>query len=133
MSERIIPPPVAPAGRVTSGVAPKQRTRAPETGLEFQKILQEKMAPALKFSAHAQQRMLHRGITLSQAELDGVQEAVRRARGKGCRDALVVLDRAALVVSVENQTVVTAVDAQNMRENVFTNIDSAVFVRNSKN
>ncbi|NLZ43240.1 MAG: hypothetical protein GX894_00085, partial [Clostridia bacterium] len=54
MSERIIPPPVAPVGRVTSGVAPKQRTRAPETGPEFQKILQEKMAPVLKFSAHAQ-------------------------------------------------------------------------------
>ncbi|NLY88919.1 MAG: flagellar protein [Firmicutes bacterium] len=132
MTERIIPPPAAPAGRVTSGVVPKQRTRAPETGPEFQQILQEKMAPALKFSAHAQRRMLHRGIRLSQAELDSVQEAVRRAKGKGCRDALVVLDRAALIVSIENQTVVTAVDAQSMRENVFTNIDSAVFVRNSK-
>ena len=133
MSERIIPPPVAPVGRVTPGVAPKPQTRAPETGPDFQQVLQEKMAPALKFSAHAQQRMLHRGITLTQAELDGIREAVARAKGKGCRDALVVLDRAALIVSVENGTVVTAVDAQSMRENVFTNIDSAVFVRNSKN
>lgn len=133
MTERIIPPPSTPVGRVTPEVTPKRRTHLPETGNEFQKVLQEKMAPALKFSAHAQRRMLNRGITLSQAELDSVREAVGRAKGKGCRDALVVLDRAALVVSVENQTVVTAVDARNMRENVFTNIDSAVFIRNSKN
>lgn len=130
MPEKIIPPLVpGPAGRVTPGVSRQERSRTPETG-EFQKILQKKMAaPALKFSAHAQKRMINRGITLTPAELDGVREAVGRAKGKGCRDALVVLDRAALVVSVENQTVVTAVDAQNMRDNVFTNIDSAVFVR----
>lgn len=32
----------------------------------------------------------------------------------------------ALVVSVRNRTVVTAVDRQHMHEQVFTNIDSAV-------
>ncbi len=130
MPDKIIPPFVpGPAGRVTPGVSRQERSRTPETG-EFQKILQQKMAaPELKFSAHAQKRMLSRGITLTPAELDGVREAVGKAKGKGCRDALVVLDRAALVVSVENQTVVTAVDAASLRDNVFTNIDSAVFVR----
>ena len=35
-------------------------------------------------------------------------------------------DGNAFVVSVKNRTVITAVDAQSMREQVFTNIDSAV-------
>jgi flagellar operon protein len=35
---------------------------------------------------------------------------------------------AALVVSVKNRTVVTALDRQSMQGNVFTNIDSAVVV-----
>jgi flagellar operon protein len=34
----------------------------------------------------------------------------------------------ALVVSVKNNTVITAVDGANLRENVFTNIDSAVII-----
>ena len=45
---------------------------------------------------------------------------------KGSRDAVVLLDGSAFVVSVKNKTVITAVDAQSMREHVFTNIDSAV-------
>ena len=42
--------------------------------------------------------------------------------------AVVLTDKAALVVSVKNRTVITAVDPASMRENVFTNIDSAVIV-----
>jgi uncharacterized protein YuzE len=35
----------------------------------------------------------------------------------------------AYIVSVENNTVVTAVDEASMDDNVFTNIDSAVFMK----
>ena len=50
-----------------------------------------------------------------------------RAAQKGARESLVLLDDVALVVSIKNRTVITAVDAANLKENVFTNIDSAVF------
>jgi len=33
-----------------------------------------------------------------------------------------------MIVSVKNRTVITAVDNDNLRENVFTNIDSAVIL-----
>jgi flagellar operon protein len=49
-----------------------------------------------------------------------------RAAGKGSRDAVVFVDNTAFVVSVPNNTVVTAVGSEHMREHVFTNIDSAV-------
>ena len=38
------------------------------------------------------------------------------------------MEDVALVVSVKNRTVITAVDRAQMKENVFTNIDSAVIV-----
>jgi len=38
----------------------------------------------------------------------------------------VLLRDVAFIVSVKNKTVVTAVDGESMKENVFTNIDSAV-------
>lgn len=133
VTERIFPPipPVAPGGKVNPPVS-KQRAKAVQTeaAANFQEILSGKLAAGLKISIHAQKRMAERGITLSPRELEGIFEAVAKAQTKGCRESLVVLDRVALVVSVENQTVITAVDAGKLKDNVFTNIDSAVFVRN---
>ena len=51
---------------------------------------------------------------------------VDAAAAKGSKDALVLLDGTAFVVSVANRTVITAVDPGSMKERVFTNIDSAV-------
>ena len=34
----------------------------------------------------------------------------------------------AFVVSIKNRTVITAVDGNSMKDNVFTNIDSAVII-----
>ncbi|MEA1961753.1 MAG: TIGR02530 family flagellar biosynthesis protein [Bacillota bacterium] len=95
----------------------------------FNEILTEKLATKqLKFSNHAQERMKSRNIELSETDLNKVQEAVDRARNKGSRDSLILMKDLALLVSVKNNTVITAVDGQNMKENVFTNIDSAVIV-----
>jgi len=133
MTERIFPPipPVSPVDKVHPPVT-KQRAAVPQTkaAVNFQEILNEKLSEELKISAHAQKRMAERGINLSPKEIEGIKEAVAKAQTKGCRDSLVVLDRVALVVSVENKTVITAVDAARLKDNVFTNIDSAVFVRN---
>ncbi|HEY8344823.1 MAG TPA: TIGR02530 family flagellar biosynthesis protein [Bacillota bacterium] len=130
MNERIFPPlsPVNSPSGIQSGLPMKRQPGPDSVGGGFKQILNEKLLPELKISAHAQKRMQDRGITLSPTELAGIREAVGKAQAKGCRDSLVVLDRMAFIVSVENQTVVTAVDRQSLKENVFTNIDSAVFV-----
>jgi flagellar operon protein len=80
----------------------------------------------LRFSAHAQTRIQSRQIALEPSHLDRLQGAVQRAASKGARDALVLMDDLAMVVSVTNRTVVTVVDKDNLKQNVFTNIDSAV-------
>ena len=53
---------------------------------------------------------------------------VEKAQRKGARESLVLLDDVALVISIKNKTVITAVDKEKLKENVFTNIDSAVIV-----
>ena len=83
-------------------------------------------ADALRFSAHAQTRLQSRHIDLQPAHLQRLQSAVGRAAGKGSRDSLVLMDDMAFVVSVTNRTVVTVVDKDSLKQNVFTNIDSAV-------
>lgn len=94
----------------------------------FKEVLEQKIGGELKFSQHAQERLRSRHINLGEIELKRLQEAVNRARAKGARESLVLMGELALVVSVKNNTVITAVDGANMRENVFTNIDSAVII-----
>ena len=63
---------------------------------------------------------------MDKSHLDRLNGAVQRAADKGSRDALVLMDNVAMVVSVKNRTVVTVVDKDSLKQNVFTNIDSAV-------
>jgi flagellar operon protein len=81
---------------------------------------------ALRWSAHAVQRLSQRQIPVTPEMQQRLEGAVERLAAKGGRESVVVLDRMAFVVSVANRTVITAVDPAGMRDQVFTNIDSAV-------
>ena len=122
--------PVAPARREGHGSAANPAPSGPS----FSDVLQEQIAtrgPAiatgsLRFSAHAQTRLQSRSIPFGPEEVARLEAAVNKAQAKGSRESLVLMDGVALVVSVKNRTVITAVDAASLKDNVFTNIDSAV-------
>lgn len=96
---------------------------------EFGKILQQQVEKntGLKFSKHAETRMQTRNILLSQAQRDKIGQAVNKAEEKGVKDSLVLMDNMAFVINVKSRTVITAVNSSELKENVFTNIDGAVF------
>lgn len=93
-----------------------------------QKSVQPNVTGSVKFSAHAIERMRSRGIALNPQTLQRLEEAVQKAADKGARESLMLTDDAALIVSVKNKTVITAMDRETMKENVFTNIDSTVIL-----
>ncbi len=82
----------------------------------------------LSVSRHAHQRMFSRGIELSEAQLGRIAEAIDKAAQKGSRETLVLADDMALVVSVENRTIITAFDRDQLHQGVVTSIDSAVIL-----
>lgn len=93
----------------------------------FQSVLEGKLQESkLKFSAHAEARMRLRNVELGEAQLAKLQDAVDRAKGKGARESLIIMEGNAFVVSVRNNTVITVVDGASAKDNVFTQIDSAV-------
>jgi len=107
--------------------------QSPQTGQTanspFAKVLDQKMpAEAVRFSQHAQERLKARNINFSASDLANLEGAVNSVAQKGGKESLVMMGDAALVVSVKNRTVVTALDKQQMKGNVFTNIDSAVII-----
>ncbi len=82
----------------------------------------------LRFSAHATQRLNERKIRMDQATMGKVNDAVDKAAAKGVEDTLILTPDAALIVSVKNRTVITAMDRGSLTGNVFTNIDGAVII-----
>ncbi len=115
-------PAATPPASAPSGV---RAPDAPVSGPSFANVLQEQ-TQGVTFSRHALQRLERRGIEVGQPTLARLSEGVDRAAGKGSRSSAVFVDGTAFVVSVPNRTVLTAVDPAHMREQVFTNIDSAV-------
>ena len=83
-------------------------------------------ADGVKFSNHAVERMMSRGITFNPQDMQRLNEAVGRAAAKGSKDSLILMNDSALIVSVKNKTVVTVMDKNALKENVFTNIDSTI-------
>ncbi len=110
---------------------PGQNTAAPGTGgkqAEFGKLLQEKAKVGLNFSKHAAKRMNERGIAVDNQLMSNLEQAVEDARKKGARDVAIIGAQGIFIVNVPNNTVVTTMSQNDMRERVFTNIDSAVLM-----
>jgi flagellar operon protein len=85
--------------------------------------------PPLKFSAHAMQRLESRNIKLTPDDVARMNAMADKAAAKGAKQSLFMLNDVAMVVSIKNRTVITAVDQDSMKENVFTNIDSAAIIK----
>jgi len=92
----------------------------------FADFLEEATNPSLKLSKHATERMQERNIEISSSEWENVQQKVSEALQKGVKQPLVVLDHAALVISAKNSTVITVVDRDEMKSQIFTNIDGTI-------
>lgn len=95
----------------------------------FAQVLDQKLPnQGVKFSQHAQDRLRARNITLSANDIANLEGAVNSVAQRGGKESLVMMGDSALVVSIKNRTVVTAMDRSQMKGNVFTNIDSAVVI-----
>jgi len=82
----------------------------------------------VRFSAHAVKRLNQRDIRLSPLDLDRIDQAAGRAADKGAADSLFLLGDLGLIVNVQNRTVLTAIAQDDLKEGIFTNIDSTVII-----
>jgi flagellar operon protein len=124
----LFPNPVQPGRQERS--QPQRPVSVQVADSPFARVLDEKLPAAqeVKFSQHAQERLKARNITLSAHDIANLEGAVNNVAQKGGKESLVMMRDAALVVSIKNRTVVTALDRSQMQGNVFTNIDSAVII-----
>ena len=118
------------------GQAPVARQR-PEAGAKqtaFGDLLREKTqtkeqsAQTINFSKHALVRAEERGIELTPDLMDKLAGSVERAQEKGATNIVAIDATQAFIINIPYGRVITTMSTDEMRENVFTNIDGAVLL-----
>lgn len=113
------------AGGITPQDAPEQDKESFAAALK-QKIEE---AQGVEFTKHAMQRLSERSIDITAGDtLERLNKGVEIAADKGSAETLVLVDANAFVVSVKNNKVITTISQEELRGNIFTNIDSTVIV-----
>lgn len=98
---------------------------------EFNQLLKDQIKSnqnEISLSTHAAKRIQERNLNMDQGEIQKLTNAFQKLETKGGQDSLVITDNAAYIVDVPNRKVVTAMDKENLLENVFTKIDSTIMV-----
>ncbi len=91
-----------------------------------QEFLQPKKG--LNLSTHALKRLQERNLSLDKEEYTKLQSAMDKLKLKGGQDSLVITSKAAYILDVAKNTIVTAIDKDNIADNVFTKIDSTILM-----
>ena len=99
------------------------------TNTDFHRILEESISrnEKVKISAHAQQRMIERDINLEEGDMNLIKKAMNNLEKKGARESLMLYKDMAFIASVNNRTIITALEYEDI--DVVTNIDSAIVVK----
>ena len=121
--------PVQPV--VTPSVS-SQKTPGGQTafGAMLREQLAEKTqgAQQVNFSKHALERAEERGIELTPTLMDRLASSVEKAQEKGATNILAFDDSRAFIINIPYGRVITTMSQEEMKENVFTNIDGAVLL-----
>ncbi|WP_349410502.1 TIGR02530 family flagellar biosynthesis protein [Pseudalkalibacillus sp. SCS-8] len=92
---------------------------------DFHNLLKQQVNH-LKVSKHANVRLEERNIHIDSTTWERIGNKLSEAKQKGIKDSLVLVGDAALVVSTVNNTVITAMDRNEVSDHIFTNINGAI-------
>ena len=108
----------------------KNAVKTQNSKQSFSDILNEKLekSESLQFSKHSKARIQQRGINVTDSFIEQLNTAADNARLKGAKDVVMIGREAAFIVNIPNNVVVTAINGNEMKNNIFTNIDSAVLL-----
>lgn len=80
----------------------------------------------INISKHAAQRLNE--INFTDEDMKKVEEGFKIAEEKKSKNSVMIYKDTALIASIENKTIITAVNKERAKDNIFTNIDSVVIL-----
>lgn len=111
-------------------VNPQQRAQSAPSQASFGQVLEQvqQEKSAINFSKHAMSRAEERGIELTPALMEQLAGSVEKAQEKGAKNILAFNATQAFIINVPFGRVITTMNQDEMKENIFTNIDGAVLL-----
>jgi len=121
--------PILPIGKQVPSAKPAENKNI-SNSTSFDAVFQQELSKQseVKFSKHAMERLQTRNITLSKEDLSKIGDAVNKAAEKGVKETLIIMGSSAFIANVKSKTIITAATEDNLKNNVFTNIDGAVII-----
>jgi flagellar operon protein len=98
-----------------------------QSSSNFADVLNSELS-SINLSNHASKRLESRGISLNSQDISRMNDAMEKLSKKGSKESLVLMDNRAFVVNPGSKTIITAVSQDNLKDNIFTNIDSAIIL-----
>ena len=94
----------------------------------FRDVLKDVKSPKEGFtvSKHAAQRLNE--INFTEDDMNKIEKGFQIAKEKNSKNTVMIYKDIALIASVENKTLITAVEKERAKENIFTNVDSVVIL-----
>lgn len=93
-----------------------------------EKTGEKQSAQGINFSKHALARAEERGIELTPTLMDKLADSVEKAQEKGANTILAFDANQAFIINIPYGRVITTMSQEEMKENIFTNIDGAVLL-----
>jgi len=117
-----------PQGAGVTQNAPRKQQVKKNNVPDFGAMLQGEMQKQVNFSKHAISRAAERGIELTPTLMEKLAGSVEKAQEKGAKNILAFDATQAFIINVPYGRVITTMSGDEMKENIFTNIDGAVLL-----
>lgn len=94
----------------------------------FQDVLDSAKSKEQSFtvSKHAASRLNE--INFTKEDMEQIQKGFKIAQDRNSKNTVMLYKDVALIASVENNTLITAVEKDRAKDNIFTNVDSVVIL-----
>lgn len=122
------------AGRADQDSAAARPGRKADGKSTFDSMLRQQLkagtrtGQTVNFSKHALERAEERGIELTPNLMERLSSSVEKAQEKGAKNILAFDNSRAFIINIPYGRVITTMSQEEMRENIFTNIDGAVLL-----
>lgn len=114
-------------GQVSNKDVVEKQSKTKESQ-SFKQILSDTIEQKNGFniSKHAALRLNE--INFTNEDMKNIEKGFQIAESKNSKNTIMIYKNVALIASVENKTLITAVEKERAKENVFTNVDSVVIL-----
>ena len=128
MGYRIVNGRAYPVGEIGNFQSTPITNQSTNSKSSFKDVLNNTIKDKKSFtiSKHASERLNE--INFSEGDMKKIEKGFELAEDKGSKNSLLLYKDVAIIASIENRTVITAVEKSRAEENIFTNIDSVVLL-----